>query len=77
MLRIYADPASGALLGAELATPDGEHLGHFLALAIERRCTALELLRAPFYHPCLQEGVRDALRDIVKTVNGKNVSELG
>ena len=62
-LRVYADKSSGILLGAEMAAPDGEHLAHFLALAIERRCAVRDLLRTPFYHPCLEEGLRAALRD--------------
>lgn len=61
-LHIYADKRTGHLLGAEMAAPDGEHLAHFLALAIERGCTVTELLRAPFYHPTLEEGLRSALR---------------
>jgi dihydrolipoamide dehydrogenase len=75
-LRIYADRRSGTLLGAELGAPDGEHLGHFLALAIERRCTALDLLRTPFYHPCLEEGLRHALRAIATRVDGEHACEL-
>jgi dihydrolipoamide dehydrogenase len=45
-LRVYAAKESGVLVGAELCTPDGEHLAHILALAIERACTVADLLRA-------------------------------
>ncbi|TVQ37840.1 MAG: dihydrolipoyl dehydrogenase [Geminicoccaceae bacterium] len=62
LLRVYADKASGRLLGAEMAAPAGEHLAHLLALAIERRLTVAELLRLPFYHPVIEEGLRTALR---------------
>ena len=65
-LRIYADKESGVLLGAELCTPDGEHLAHILALAIERGCTVADLLRAPFYHPTIEEGLRAALHALAK-----------
>jgi dihydrolipoamide dehydrogenase len=65
-LRVYADKTTGALLGAELCAPDGEHMAHFLALAVERRCTLRELMRAPVYHPTLEEGLRDALREAAK-----------
>jgi dihydrolipoamide dehydrogenase len=75
-LRVYAEKASGALLGAELCVPDGEHLAHLLALAIERKCTVKELLRAPFYHPSFEEGVRTALREVAKDLPGGDDFEL-
>ena len=65
-MRVYAAREDGTLLGAELCAPDGEHLAHWLALAIERRSTVAELLRAPFYHPSIEEGVRTALRQVSK-----------
>jgi dihydrolipoamide dehydrogenase len=62
LLRLYADSESGRLLGAELCAPSGEHLAHLLALAIGQRMTVLDLLRLPFYHPVIEEGLRTALR---------------
>lgn len=64
VLRIYANREEGELVGAELFAPDGEHLAHWLALAIHRRTTVPELLRAPFYHPAVEEGLRTALLEI-------------
>jgi pyruvate/2-oxoglutarate dehydrogenase complex dihydrolipoamide dehydrogenase (E3) component len=55
-----------ALVGAELFAPEGEHLAHWLALAIHRRSTVFDLLRAPFYHPTVEEGLRTALIEIAK-----------
>jgi dihydrolipoamide dehydrogenase len=75
-LRVYAEKGSGTLLGAELCAPDGEHLAHLLALAIERRCTVKELLRMPFYHPSFEEGLRGALREIAKGLPGSGDFEL-
>jgi dihydrolipoamide dehydrogenase len=75
-LRIYADTRSGTLLGAELCAPDGEHLAHLLALAIERACTVADLLRAPFYHPTIEEGVRSALHELAKQLPGGDGFEL-
>ena len=75
-LRIYAEKATGAILGAELCAPDGEHLAHLLALAIERKATVRDLIRAPFYHPTLEEGVRTALREIAKELPGSGEVEL-
>lgn len=62
LLRIYADATSGLLLGAEMAVPDGEHLGHLLGLAIHAQQTVFDILRIPFYHPTIEEGLRTALR---------------
>jgi dihydrolipoamide dehydrogenase len=66
LVRIGANREDGALLGAELFAPGGEHLAHWLALAIHRRSTVFDLLRAPFYHPTVEEGLRTALVDLAK-----------
>jgi dihydrolipoamide dehydrogenase len=77
ILRIYASKKTGKLLGAEGITPGGEHLAHILALAIQKKMTASQLLQMPFYHPVLEEGMRTALRDLNKKVDKKsNAFEL-
>ena len=65
-MRLYADKGDGRLLGAEMCVPAGEHMVHLLALAIERSLTVRELLRMPFYHPVLEEGLRSAFRELAK-----------
>ena len=65
-LRLCASGDDGTLLGGELFAPAGEHLAHWLALAIHRRSTVSHLLRAPFYHPTVEEGLRTALVEIAK-----------
>lgn len=65
-LRIYADRASGTLLGAGVFATGGEHLAHLLAWAIQRGETAQILLEMPFYHPTVEEMVQTALADIVR-----------
>ncbi|MBS0326975.1 MAG: dihydrolipoyl dehydrogenase [Proteobacteria bacterium] len=62
-LHVYADPASGELLGAEMLGPDAEHLGHLLAWALQLDLKIADMLRLPFYHPVVEEGLRTALRD--------------
>ena len=64
VMRIYAERESGLLLGAEMCAPAAEHMAHTLALAIERSLNVRDLLRMPFYHPVLEEGMRTALRDL-------------
>lgn len=62
-LNLYADAASGRLLGAELAHPRAEHLAHLLAWAHQLQLTLGQMLELPFYHPVVEEGLRTALRD--------------
>lgn len=63
LLHVYADAATGHLLGAEMIGPDAEHLGHLLAWAVQARLTVAQALEMPFYHPVIEEGLRTALRD--------------
>lgn len=76
LLRVYADRSSGKLLGAEMCVPQAEHLAHLLTLAIQRKMTVRELLRMPFYHPVLEEGLRTALRDAAGKLEGAAFFEL-
>ncbi|MBL8496841.1 dihydrolipoyl dehydrogenase [Nitrosomonas sp. JL21] len=76
MLRLYAHADSGRLLGAEMCAPDGEHMAHLLALAIDRSLSVRELLRMPFYHPVLEEGLRTALRNLAAQLPAGNGSDL-
>ncbi|EKE43112.1 hypothetical protein OCGS_2703 [Oceaniovalibus guishaninsula JLT2003] len=76
LLRIYAEPDTGRLLGAEMAAPEGEHLAHILALALDRGLTVADMLRMPFYHPTLEEGMRTALRQIAKQLPPAEASDL-
>ncbi len=62
-LHVYADARSGALLGAEMIGPDAEHLAHLLAWAAQLDLTVADMLKLPFYHPVVEEGLRTALRD--------------
>ncbi|MBX3675054.1 MAG: dihydrolipoyl dehydrogenase [Burkholderiales bacterium] len=63
-LRVYADRATGRFLGAEMAGPAAEHIGHLLAWAAANRMTVAAMLEMPFYHPVVEEGLRTALRDL-------------
>ncbi|HET7730931.1 MAG TPA: dihydrolipoyl dehydrogenase [Usitatibacter sp.] len=63
-LRVYADPGTGRFLGAEMAGPDAEHIGHLLAWALQAEMTVSRMLEMPFYHPVVEEGLRTALREL-------------
>ena len=75
-VRVYAAAQSGRLLGSELCAPAGEHLAHLLALAIDRELTVQDLLRLPFYHPVLEEGLRSALRRLASKLPDAGESSL-
>jgi dihydrolipoamide dehydrogenase len=62
LIRVHAEAGSGRLLGAELCAPAADHMGHLLALAVQEGLTVHRMLRMPFYHPVLEEGLRTALR---------------
>lgn len=64
VLTLYAAAPDGQLIGADLIAPAGEHLAHILAWAVQARITATQLLEMPFYHPTIEEGLKEALRTI-------------
>ncbi|MET0284344.1 MAG: dihydrolipoyl dehydrogenase [Polyangiales bacterium] len=70
-LRVYADYESGKLIGAELFGPAAEHTAHLLAWSVQQELTIGDLLRLPYYHPTLEEGLRTALRDVAKRLTQK------
>ena len=76
IIRLYAEAGSGRLLGAEMCAPAGEHMAHLLALAIDRALTVQDMLRLPFYHPVLEEGLRTALRALAAQLPAVNESDL-
>ena len=68
LLRIYGERGSAVLLGAEMIGPQNEHLAHLLAWVIQSRMTASDVLQMPFYHPTIEEGLRTALRNLLKSL---------
>ncbi len=77
IIRVYADRETGALLGAEMLAPTGEHLAHLLSWSIQRQMTVFDALQMPFYHPVVEEGLRSALRDVAsKLAKGRPAFEM-
>lgn len=62
-LHLYAERVSGHFLGAQMLGPRAEHLAHLLAWSLESGLTVEQMLRMPFYHPVVEEGLRSALKD--------------
>ena len=63
MVRVYARRADCTLVGAEFFGPRAEHTAHLLAWTIQQKMRVPDILRLPFYHPVIEEGIRTALRD--------------
>lgn len=64
LLRVYARKADGRVLGAAMIAPKGENLAHLLAWCIQQELSVSDLLRMPFYHPTIEEGLQGALYDL-------------
>lgn len=63
-IRLYADPESRVIVGCEMIGPACEHLAHLVAIFISEKYTAAEALKLPFYHPTLEETLKEALIDL-------------
>jgi dihydrolipoamide dehydrogenase len=69
LLRVYGEHGTGLFLGAEMIAPAGEHLGHLLAWSQHARRSVQAMLDSPFYHPCIEEGLRTALRQLARALH--------
>jgi len=76
VIRLYAEKASGNILGAAIVSTKGEHLGHLLSWCIEQNLTVHDLLRMPFYHPTIEEALQAALYNLLKEVDSKPTALL-
>jgi dihydrolipoamide dehydrogenase len=63
LLHVYAEARTGRLLGAQACGPAVEHLGHLLAWGLQLGLSVDEMLKLPFYHPVVEEGLRTALKE--------------
>ena len=75
LLHVYAGASGGKFLGAEMIGPAGEHLAHLMAWALQQKLSVFEMLKMPFYHPVVEEGLRTALRDAARKV-GSGIERL-
>ncbi|WP_044409816.1 dihydrolipoyl dehydrogenase [Thiomicrospira microaerophila] len=74
LLCLFADSASGQLLGGELVMPQAEHLAHLLAWCVQQRMTVAQILQMPFYHPVLEEAVASVLKQLNAKLKTDGVS---
>jgi dihydrolipoamide dehydrogenase len=70
ILRIYADKASGKILGGSLIGPRCEHLAHLVAWAVEHGMTVADALQKPYYHPVVEEALQNAMHDLAMKIPG-------
>lgn len=63
VVRLYSD-ADGKLIGASIVAPEGEHLGHLIALALDRGMDAATFADQAWYHPTIEELLQSAARDL-------------
>jgi dihydrolipoamide dehydrogenase len=63
VVRLYGDKA-GRLIGAAIVAPGAEHLGHLVALGIDRGIDVATFADQPWYHPTLEEMLQSAARDL-------------
>ena len=76
LIRLYADKASGRMLGAEMITTRGENLAHLVNWAITQELTVGQLVQMPFYHPVIEEALQAALNNLYAQVETKNASPV-
>ncbi len=70
-LHVFGRKSDGLILGAEMIAPRGEHLAHHIAWAMENNLTVWDMLRLPFYHPVVEEGLQNALYHLAAQVGGE------
>ncbi|KQU45189.1 hypothetical protein ASG67_16100 [Sphingomonas sp. Leaf339] len=68
LVRLYGD-ADGALIGATIVATGGEHLGHLVALGIDRGMDVATFADQPWYHPTVEEMLQSAARDLAGIEN--------
>ncbi|WP_066455654.1 dihydrolipoyl dehydrogenase [Castellaniella caeni] len=69
LLHVYVRRADKRFVGAEMVGPDAEHVAHLLAWALQMGLTVTQMLRLPFYHPTIEEGIRTALREAARQLD--------
>jgi len=73
LIRLYASPVEGKLLGASMIGPRVEHLAHLVSWAIKQEMTVDDMLQMPFYHPVIEEALQDALKVTAKKLAKRNI----
>lgn len=67
-VKVLAEPRRGRILGAEIVGKDAGELIHCFSVAMARRGTVFDMLRAPWYHPTLAEILTYPLEEIAEQI---------
>lgn len=63
VVRLYGD-RNGLLIGASIVADGGEHMGHIVALGIDRGISVADFADGAWYHPTVEEALQTAARDL-------------
>ena len=72
LLKLYACPETGLILGSEMFGPSIEHIAHLLAWSIQNKMNVHDILSMPFYHPEIEEGLRTAMRSLATQIQASS-----
>lgn len=67
--RVFAERATGRILGAEIVAKDAGELIHVFSLAVANNLTAADMMRAHWYHPTIAEIVTYPLEEIAEQIS--------
>lgn len=76
-VKVFADTATGTVLGAECVSKDAGELIHSMAVAVTLKAKVTDLLKVHWYHPTLSEIWSYPLEDIVDDVTTNSTTLSG
>lgn len=74
-VRVFAEAATGRVLGAQIVGKDAGELIHCFSVALTMKATVFDLLKTPWYHPTLSEIFSYPLEDIADEVQERQKAE--
>lgn len=74
-VKVWADKASGRVIGAECVGKDAGELIHAMAVAVSLKATVADLLKVHWYHPTLSEIWTYPLEDILEELQSLETTE--
>jgi pyruvate/2-oxoglutarate dehydrogenase complex dihydrolipoamide dehydrogenase (E3) component len=72
-VKVFAEKATGVVLGGECISKDGGELIHTLAVGVSLKATVNDLLKVHWYHPTLSEIWSYPLEDIADELYRQDV----
>jgi pyruvate/2-oxoglutarate dehydrogenase complex dihydrolipoamide dehydrogenase (E3) component len=69
-VKVFAERATGIVLGAECVSKDAGELIHSMGVAVSLKASVTDLLKVHWYHPTLSEIWSYPLEDIADEIKG-------